>query len=31
MNLITNFQSDNRLKVILYIVAQGFGNIHIYV
>jgi len=28
MNLITNFHGDNRLKVILYIVAQGFGNIY---
>lgn len=31
MNLITNFHGDNRLKVILYIVAQGFGSIYIYI
>jgi len=29
MNLITNFHGDNRLKVILFIVAQGFWQ-HIY-
>lgn len=31
MNLITNFHGDNRLKCILYIVAQGIWQHILYI